>query len=134
MTATVHLVDDDASFRTAVGRQLRAAGYEVVTYETATQLLAELPSEAIPACIILDVRIPGMSGPELQARLIELGSNLPIIFLTGHADVPVTVRAIKAGAEDFLIKPVAGSRLIEAIERAVAQLQARRQQLETTDA
>jgi len=124
MTAVVHIVDDDASFRIAVGRQLRAAGYEVVTYETATQLLDRMPSEANPACIILDVRIPGMSGPELQTRLIELGSNLPIIFLTGHADVPATVRAIKAGAEDFLIKPVAGNRLIEVIERAVAHQQA----------
>jgi RNA polymerase sigma factor (sigma-70 family) len=134
MTAVVHVVDDDESFRTAVGRRLRMAGYQVVTYENASQLLERLPGENGPACIVLDVRIPGMSGPELQERLAELGSNLPIIFLTGHADVPVTVRAIKAGAEDFLIKPVAGDRLIEAIERAVAQQQMRQRQFEVTDA
>jgi RNA polymerase sigma factor (sigma-70 family) len=119
MTAAVHVVDDDASFRTAVGRRLRAAGYEVFTYETAAGLLEQLPLAA-PGCIILDVRLPGMSGPELQQRLIECGANLPIIFLTGHADIPVSVRTIKAGAEDFLIKPVAGHQLLEAIERAIA--------------
>jgi len=119
MTASVHVVDDDASFRTAVGRHLRAAGYRVFTYETAADLLARLPLVA-PGCVILDVRLPGMSGPELQQRLIERGASLPIIFLTGHADIPVSVRTIKAGAEDFLIKPVAGHLLLDAIERAMA--------------
>ena len=119
MTASVHVVDDDASFRTAVGRHLRAAGYRVFTYETASDLLARLPLAA-PGCVILDVRLPGMSGPELQQRLIERGASLPIIFLTGHADIPVSVRTIKAGAEDFLIKPVAGHLLLDAIERAMA--------------
>src|SRR6202008_1847152 len=89
------------------------------TYETAADLLARLPLVA-PGCVILDVRLPGMSGPELQQRLIERGANLPIIFLTGHADIPVSVRTIKAGAEDFLIKPVAGQLLLETIERAIA--------------
>jgi len=122
MTAAVHVVDDDASFRTAVGRHLRAAGYEVFTYETGADLLARLPVTS-PGCIILDVGLPGMSGPELQQRLIERGADLPIIFLTGHADIPVSVRTIKAGAEDFLIKPVAGHQLLEAIERAIASHQ-----------
>jgi FixJ family two-component response regulator len=119
MTASVHVVDDDASFRTAVGRQLRAAGYHVFTYESGADLLAQLPVRS-PGCIILDVRLPGMSGPDLQQRLIERGANLPIIFLTGHVDIPASVRTIKAGAEDFLIKPVAGSKLLAAIERAIA--------------
>jgi RNA polymerase sigma factor (sigma-70 family) len=119
MTAALHVVDDDASFRTAFGRQLRAAGYQVFTYETAADLLAHLPLQT-PGCIILDVRLPGMSGPELQQRLIERGANLPIIFLTGHADIPMSVRTIKAGAEDFLIKPVSGHQLLDTIERAVA--------------
>ena len=119
MTAAVHVVDDDASFRKAVGRQLRSAGYQVFTYETAADLLEQLPLAA-PGCVILDVRLPGMSGPELQQRLIERGADLPIIFLTGHADIPVSVRTIKAGAEDFLIKPVAGDLLLDAIERAIA--------------
>jgi FixJ family two-component response regulator len=121
VTAVVHVVDDDASFRTAVGRQLRIAGYEVLTYENAAELLERLPEATSRGCIILDVRLPGMSGHELQQRLTELGARLPIIFLTGHADTSLVVRAIKAGAEDFLIKPVPGSVLVETIERAIAQ-------------
>ena len=77
-----------------------------------------------PGCILLDVQIPGLSGPELQSRLIELGSTLPIVFLTGHADTATTVRAIKAGAEDFLTKPVSSEQLIDAIERALARQEA----------
>ncbi len=119
MTAAVHLVDDDDSFRKAVGRLLRTAGYRVLTYETAADLLAQLPL-TVPGCVVLDVKLPGMSGPELQQCLIERGADVPIIFLTGHADIPVSVRTIKAGAEDFLIKPVEGKLLIEAIERAIA--------------
>jgi len=79
-----------------------------------------LPSESVPGCILLDVQIPGMGGPELQARLSGLGSTLPIIFLTGHPDIPTTVRAIKAGANDFLTKPVSSDELFQAIERAIA--------------
>jgi FixJ family two-component response regulator len=102
----VHVVDDDAAFRTSVERRLKIAGYEVVTYASAQHLLDRLPSEVELGCILLDVQIPGLSGPELQGRLSELGSILPIVFLTGHPDVPTTVRAIKAGAQDFLTKPV----------------------------
>jgi RNA polymerase sigma factor (sigma-70 family) len=116
----VHVVDDDASFRTAIERRLKLAGYEVESYSSAQQLLDTLPGVEKPGCILLDVWIPGLSGPELQSRLIELGSILPIIFVTGHADTPTTVRAIKAGAEDFLTKPVSSEQLIEAIERAMA--------------
>ena len=97
----VHVVDDDASFRTAVERRLKQAGYEVVTYPSAQQLLDRMPGEVDLGCVLLDVRIPGISGPELQDRLSALGSNLPIVFLTGHPDVPTAVRTIKAGAEDF---------------------------------
>jgi FixJ family two-component response regulator len=113
----VHIVDDDPSFRTAVERRLRHAGYEVATYASAKHLLDRLP--AVLGCILLDVRIPGMSGPELQERLSELGSTLPIIFLTGHPDIPTTVRAIKAGAADFLTKPVSSEDLLQAVERAI---------------
>jgi RNA polymerase sigma factor (sigma-70 family) len=118
--ACVHIVDDDASFRTAMERRLKHAGYEVATYASAQHLLDRLPSEGEPACILLDVRIPEMSGPELQERLNELGSTRPIIFLTGYLDIPATVRAIKAGADDFLTKPVSSDDLLEAIERAIA--------------
>ena len=120
MAATIHVVDDDASFRTAVERRLKKAGYAVATYLSAQQLLDHLPDEDQPGCILLDVRIPDLSGPELQDRLGEIGSTLPIVFLTGYADVPTTVRTIKAGAEDFLTKPVSSEQLLRAIERAIA--------------
>jgi FixJ family two-component response regulator len=118
--ACVHIVDDDASFRTAMERRLTKAGYEVATYASAQHLLDRLPDESVPSCLLLDVRIPELSGPELQERLSELGSTLPIIFLTGHIDIPATVRAIKRGADDFLTKPVSSDDLLQAIERAIA--------------
>jgi RNA polymerase sigma factor (sigma-70 family) len=128
LPALIHIVDDDASFRTTTGRLLRVCGYDVVMYESAEQLLERLPDDTHPSCILLDVKmIPGLSGPELQDRLAELGSTLPIVFLTGHGDVSTTVRAIKAGAEDFLTKPVSKDKLIDAIERAVARSRAMRE-------
>ena len=120
MPGLVHVIDDDASFRRAIERLLKHAGYEVATYASAQHLLDRPPSESVPSCILLDVQIPGMGGPELQARLSALGSTLPIIFLTGHPDIPTTVRAIKAGADDFLTKPVSSDKLFQAIERAIA--------------
>jgi RNA polymerase sigma factor (sigma-70 family) len=122
----VHVVDDDASFRTAIERRLKKAGYHVATYPTAQHLLDHLPDENGPGCILLDVRIPGLSGPELQGRLSELGSTLPIVFLTGYTDIPTTVQTIKAGAEDFLTKPVSSDQLLRAIERAMAHHEATR--------
>ncbi len=119
----VHIVDDDASLRTALERRLKKAGYEVAAYASAQHLLDCLPSEGVPSCILLDVRIPGLSGTELQERLSELGSTLPIIFLTGHPDIPTAVRAMKAGADDFLTKPVKSDNLLRAIERAFARHQ-----------
>lgn len=116
----VHIVDDDASFRAAMERRLKHAGYEVATYASAEHLLDRLPSDSVLGCILLDVRIPGLSGPELQRRLSELGSTLPIIFLTGYPDIPTTVRTIRAGAEDFLTKPVSSDQLLQAVERAIA--------------
>jgi len=126
LPARVHIVDDDDSFRTAMARRLKNAGYEVAVYPSAQDLLDRLPDENEPGCILLDVRIPGLSGPELQERLSELGSTLPIVFLSGYADVQTTVRAIKGGAEDFLTKPVSSEDLFAAVERALAhQLAAR---------
>jgi FixJ family two-component response regulator len=121
MQGFVHVVDDDASFRKAIERRLKHAGYDVATYASAEHLLDCLPSASIPSCILLDVQIPELSGPELQERLSELGSTLPIIFLTGYPDVRTTVRTIKAGAEDFLIKPVPSNKLLQAVERAIAR-------------
>jgi RNA polymerase sigma factor (sigma-70 family) len=117
----VHIVDDDAAFRTAIERRLKKAGYEVATYPSAQNVLDSLPSEVELGCIILDVRMPGLSGPELQHRLSELGSTLPIVFLTGHTNFPTTVQTIKAGAEDFLLKPVSSDQLFHAVERALAR-------------
>jgi FixJ family two-component response regulator len=118
----IHVVDDDESFRTAVARLLKACGYQVALYESARQLL-EKPPAMEPGCILLDVRMPGMSGHELQARLLKIGNAVPIVFLTGHGDIRMSVRAIKAGAEDFLSKPVSRKTLIEAIQRALVRQQ-----------
>jgi len=129
----IHVVDDDTSFRTAIERRLKKAGYEVATYPSAQHLLDRLPDDNAAGCILLDVRIPGLNGPELQTRLSQLGSTLPIVFLTGYTDVPTTVQAIKAGAEDFLTKPVSSEKLLQAIERALAhheQIRARKDALE----
>lgn len=121
MPGLVRVVDDDASFRTAIERRLKHAGYEVETYSSAQHLLDRLPGVEKPGCILLDVQMPGLSGLELQNRLLELGSILPIVFVTGHSDIPTTVRAIKAGAEDFLTKPIPSEQMIAAIERAMAR-------------
>src|SRR4051812_33130753 len=128
LSALIHVVDDDESFRVSLGRLLRTCGYDVVLYESARQLLEELPDEAGPSCILLDVQIPGLSGPELQDRLAKRGSTLPIVFLTGHGDIPTTVQAMKAGAEDFLTKPVSKDKLLDAIERALAKARSSREQ------
>jgi FixJ family two-component response regulator len=121
MPSFVYVVDDDTSFRNAMERRLKQAGYEVATYASAEHLLDRLPEDSVLGCILLDVRMPGLSGPQLQGRLSELGSTMPIIFLTGEPDIPVTVQAIKTGAEDFLIKPIASDVLLAAIERAIAR-------------
>jgi FixJ family two-component response regulator len=117
----VHIVDDDASFARAIERLLKHAGYDVATYAAAQHLIERLPNQGELGCVLLDVQIPGMDGPALQTKLNDLGSTLPIIFVTGHPDIPSTVRAIKAGADDFLTKPVASADLVRAIEQALAR-------------
>lgn len=115
----IYVVDDDASFRTATGRMLRASGYQVALYGTSQQLLNDPPTSS-RGCILLDVQMSGLTGPQLQERLVAGGNCPPIVFLTGHGDIPTSVRAIKAGAEDFLTKPVAKVQLLETIKRAIA--------------
>jgi FixJ family two-component response regulator len=122
----VHLVDDDPSFRAAFDDLLSACGYTVALYESGAQLL-NAPPTAKPACIVLDVQMADFSGPQLQAHLAALGCRLPILFLTGHGDIPTSVQAIKAGAEDFLTKPVVKDKLLEAIGRAFARDQEARE-------
>ncbi len=117
---TIHVIDDDASFRTGISRLLKASGYQVAVYESADQFLQN-PLRDGPGCILLDVRMRGLSGPELQTRLARMGNILPIVFMTGHGDIPTTVQAMRAGAEDFLTKPVSTKILLPSIERALAR-------------
>ena len=121
MPGIVYVVDDDASLRTTIQQLLEAAGYRVITYASAQQLLDQRPDENSPGCILLDVRMPGLSGPEVQGRLTEFGSTLPIVFLTGYMDIIVTVKALKAGADNFFIKPVRSDELLKALEKAIAR-------------
>lgn len=119
MTTTIHIVDDDEALRKAISRLLTAHGYEVAVYESAEKFLAS--SIGGRACLLLDVRMPGLSGLQAQAHLAQRGDLLPVIFLTGHGDIPMSVHAIKAGAQDFLTKPVPARELIAAIEAGLAQ-------------
>ncbi len=118
--AVIHIVDDDASFRNATSRLLKASGYEVEAYDSATCFLKSA-AEARPGCILLDVHMPAFGGLQLQEELAKIHYSWPIIFMTGQGDIPTTVRAIKAGAEDFLPKPLSGQTLLDAIERALAR-------------
>ena len=116
----VFVVDDDSEVRTALGRLIGIAGYEVRTFSTATDFM-ESGSHHRPGCLVLDMRLPDADGLELLLRLHECGSTLPVIVLTGFGDIPTSVRAMKSGAIDFLVKPVAEDVLLEAIGRAVEQ-------------
>ena len=115
----VHVIDDDESSRIAAARLLKNAGHTVRTYTRAAEFLASATSE--PGCLVLDLRMPGASGLELQERLGTTANPLPIVFLTGFGDVPKSVRAMKAGAVDFLTKPVEAPVLLDAVTRAIAQ-------------
>ena len=116
----VHVVDDDASVRKALSRLLTAAGYEVRAYASAGDF-ALAPRGEKRGCVLLDVQMPGPSGLDLQEVLSRQDEPLPIIFLTGHGDIPKSVRAMKAGAVDFLTKPIDGEVLLAAIETALAR-------------
>jgi FixJ family two-component response regulator len=116
---TVHVLDDDASVRTSLTRLLSAVGYDVRAHATAASYLME-PRPDGPACLILDVRMPEANGLEIQEALARLRINVPIIFLTGHGDIPMSVRAMRAGAADFLTKPVRREQLLAAVQAAFA--------------
>ena len=115
---TVWVVDDDAGVRRSLKRLLGVAGYAVETYASAEQLLCR-PAPDGPACLVLDVRMPGMTGPQLFDRMEACGLAMPVVFLTGHGDIPTGVRAMKDGAVDFLLKPVDGATLLRAVEDAI---------------
>jgi two-component system, LuxR family, response regulator FixJ len=116
--ATVFVVDDDASMRRALERLLRSAGWKVEAFASADEFLGRAPG-AGAGCLILDVRMPGMSGPELHERMAERAISLPIVFLTGHGDVTTGVRAMKRGAVDFLLKPVDDRLLLRTVRHAL---------------
>ena len=116
----VHVVDDDDDARKGTARLLEAAGFEARTYATAGDFLGAIES-ASPGCIILDVRLPDLHGLDLQAALAGRAVSMPIVFVTGHGEIPDTVRAIQGGAVDFLTKPVDGNVLLAAVRRALTQ-------------
>jgi FixJ family two-component response regulator len=125
--ALVSVVDDDPSVRRSLARLVKAAGYEVETFASAWEFIARPPHEG-PACLLLDVRMPGLTGLDLQERLAIAAHWTPIIFISGYRDVHASVKAMKAGAVDFLTKPVGAEELLGAIERAVARARAARRE------
>jgi FixJ family two-component response regulator len=127
---TVFVVDDDAPVRRALARLLHSAGYQTETFASAEGFLAQGRFDA-PGCILLDVRMPGLNGLELQQALAAADRQLPIVFITGHGDVPMSVRAMKAGAEDFLPKPFDDEELLKAVAQALNKSQ--REQNERTE-
>jgi FixJ family two-component response regulator len=128
----IHIIEDDESARTATARLLRAAGYSVETHASAAEFLAA--ARSAHGCVVLDVQLPGMSGLDLQAHFVDSPDALPIVFVTGKGDIPMSVRAIQAGAVDFLTKPVDKEALLAAIERAVARHAENRVKLERLNA
>jgi FixJ family two-component response regulator len=129
-SARVFVVDDDVTVCVALSRLMRAAGLHVETFGTATELLrTDRLKDA--DCLVLDVHLPDLSGLELQAQLAQLGLELPIVFITGRGDIPMSVRAMKAGALEFLIKPFDDQQLLDAIEQGVARCQSAKRQEET---
>ena len=116
--AIVFVVDDDASVRRSTERLVRSAGFAIQAFASAREFLDNARTEK-PGCLVLDVHMPGLSGLDLQRELAQRGVELPIIFLTGHGDIPMTVRAMKAGAVEFLTKPVKSRELLAAIESAI---------------
>jgi len=132
---TVFIIDDDPSVRRGLTRLVRAAGMKAESFASASDFLASGKQEK-PGCIVLDVRMPDMTGPELQKELGKVGSSMPIIFLSGHADIPTAAEAMKKGAVDFLTKPVDRDQLLGAIEASLArgaEDRARRAEIGTID-
>lgn len=131
--AIVFVVDDDSSVRSALKRLIKSVGHKVTTFSSAREFLDHDHPDA-PSCLVLDIRMPGLSGLELQEHMAALGLTMPIIFITGHGNIPTSVRAMKAGAVDFLEKPFDDQALLDAIHHAIAKdTQAKREQTEIRD-
>ena len=125
--AIVFVVDDDASVREGLGSLIRSAGLRVETFASAQEFLAR-PRADVPSCLVLDVRLPGLSGLDLHKRRAEVNIEIPIVFITGHGDVPTSVQAMKAGAVEFLTKPFVDQDLLDAIQQAIKRDRAARRQ------
>lgn len=125
--AIVFVVDDDLSVRQGLERLLHSVGWKVETFASAQEFLAHR-KENIPSCLVLDVGLPGLSGLDLQKRILEANREIPIVFITGHEDVPTSVRAMKAGAVEFLVKPFSEEDLLDAIQQAIKRDQSARYQ------
>jgi FixJ family two-component response regulator len=118
----VSVVDDDAMVLRSLGRLLRSAGFDVRTFPSSQDFLAQPPSVQ-PGCLVLDLTMPGLNGLELQAQLTRSGNDCPVVFLSGNADIPQSVKAMKAGAIDFLVKPVDREKLLAAVRLAIGRHQ-----------
>ena len=129
----VFLVDDDASVRRALARLIKSAGHQVQTFASAREFLGTNADTEEAACLVLDVRMPGLTGIDLQRELQTMNRNLPIVFITGHGDIPMSVNAMKAGAVDFLQKPVKDKDLLKAIEQSLARAAKDQSQREEID-
>lgn len=116
--SSVFVVDDDKSIRESLRNLIRSAGHNVQTFGSAQEFLASQHANA-PSCLVLDVELPGLSGLDLQEELAKTDIQIPIIFITGHCDIPMTVRALKAGAIEFLTKPLRDEDLINAVDQAI---------------
>src|SRR5881396_3665530 len=116
--AIVFVVDDDPSVRRSTERLIRSAGFKALTFTSAREFLAS-PRPEGPGCLVLDVRMPGLSGLDLQRELAQSGIHIPIIFITAHGDIPMSVRAMKAGAAEFLTKPFRGRSLLDAVRASI---------------
>ena len=122
--ANVIVIDDDQSVREALGSLLRSVGFQVKLFSSVDEFLRTAPPQG-PTCLVLDVRLPGQSGLELQRELAATSNQLPIVFITGHGDIPMSVQAMKGGAIEFLTKPFRDQDLLDAIQLGLAQHQAR---------
>src|SRR5438552_18192509 len=125
--AIVFVVDDDVSVREGLGSLIRSAGLRVETFASAQEFL-DSPRSDVASCLVLDVRLPGLSGLDLQKRMAQANIEIPIIFITGHGDVPTSVQAMKAGAVEFLTKPFRDRDLLDAIQQAIKRDRAARRQ------
>jgi FixJ family two-component response regulator len=131
MNPTVFVIDDDEDMRGALGNLFASVGHAVTLFGSTAEFLEKAPADA-PGCLVLDVRLPGMSGLDFQNKLSSTNAQIPIVFMTGHGDIPMSVRAMKAGAVDFLTKPFRDQDMLDAVARAIETDRVRRSSQQAT--